>query len=74
VIGVVVGKLNALKLAQATGSLPENVNFAVNAEQARALLDKNSVKYEMKAAGDPVPTPTVAERALKFTVMIECYR
>ena len=73
-LGVVVGKLNALKLAQATGSIPENVNFAVNAELARALLDKNGVKYETKEPGEPLSTPAVAERALKFTVMIECYR
>jgi len=74
VIGIVVGKLNALKLAQATGSIPENVNFAVNADLARALLDKNGVKYEAKEAGEPLATPLVAEHALKFTVMIECYR
>jgi hypothetical protein len=74
VIGIVVGKLNALRLAQATGQIPENVNFAVNAELARALLDKSGVRYETKPPSDPLPTPTVAERALKFTVMIEFYR
>jgi hypothetical protein len=74
VIGVIVGKLNALKLAQVTGTIPKNVNFAVNAELARALLDKNGVKYETQDATEPLSTQAVAERALKFTVMVECYR
>jgi hypothetical protein len=31
VVGVVVGKLDALKLAQVLGDIPQNVNFAINA-------------------------------------------
>ena len=30
VVGVVVGKLNAVAVAQATGDIPQNVNFAVS--------------------------------------------
>jgi S1-C subfamily serine protease len=75
VIGIVVGKLNSLKVAQATGSIPENINFAVNVALARALLDKNGVTYEEASpASEPLSTPAIAERALKYTVMIECYR
>lgn len=38
VIGVVVGKLDALKVAGATGDIPQNVNFAVNP----SLVDCNA--------------------------------
>src|SRR5439155_21695916 len=31
VVGVVVGKLDALRVAQAIGDIPQNVNFAINA-------------------------------------------
>jgi S1-C subfamily serine protease len=74
VVGIVVGKLNALKIAQATGALSENINFAVNAELARALLDKNSIKYDTVTAAEALPMPTIAERALKYTVLVQCYR
>ncbi len=36
VIGVVVARLNALKLAERTGQLPQNVNFAISGKAARA--------------------------------------
>src|SRR5207253_9309876 len=75
VIGIVVSKLNAIKIAQATGAIPENINFAVNAALARARLDKNGVHYEEASpAGEPLSTPLIAKRAAKYTVMIECYR
>src|ERR1044071_2436148 len=75
VIGIVVSKINAIKIAQATGAIPENINFAVNTALARALLDKNGVRYEeANPAGAPLSTPLIAERAAKYTVMIECYR
>src|SRR5438105_4267533 len=41
---------------------------------AAQVIAKNGVKYETKEPGEPLSTPAVAERALKFTVMIECYR
>ena len=74
VIGVVVGKLNGLKVAQATGTIPENINFAVHVELARALLDKNAVKYETTAASETLSTPAIAEQALKYTVLVQCRR
>lgn len=45
VVGVVVGKLNAVKLAQATGDLPQNVNFAIDGGLLPALLDRTKTKY-----------------------------
>jgi hypothetical protein len=74
VIGIVSSKINALRMAQMTGSLPENINFAVNAEQARELLDKNNVKYEKTPDGDALTTTSAAERAMKFTVMVQCFK
>lgn len=38
VIGVVVSKLDALKMAKYTGSVPENVSFAIKATELVALL------------------------------------
>jgi S1-C subfamily serine protease len=44
VIGVVVSKLDALRVAKATGDIPQNVNFALNANVLRAFLDANDVE------------------------------
>jgi S1-C subfamily serine protease len=75
VIGVIVSKLNGLRVARAIGSLPENINFAVKADLVRALLDKNSVKYD---TARPKPelqaTPEIAEKVFKFTAMVQCYK
>ena len=38
VVGVVVAKLDDLKMLKDTGTLPENVNFAVRASQLTPLL------------------------------------
>ena len=70
---MIQSKINGLKIAQTSGVLAENISFAVNAELTRSLLDKNGVKYETAPGGEPLPVPTVAERALKFTVMVQCY-
>ena len=45
VAGAVVSQLDALKVARATGSLPQNVNFAVSAATVRAFLDAEGIAY-----------------------------
>ena len=55
-------------------ALPENVNFAVNARYARALLDRSGVPYQTATTDETLSTPAIAERALKFTVLVQCFR
>ena len=74
VAGVVVAKLNALRFVKRTGAIPENVNFAVNGQYARALLDRSGVPYQTATADEALSTPAIAERALKFTVLVQCFR
>ena len=74
VAGIVVAKLNGLRIVKRTGALPENVNFAVNAKYARALLDRSGVPYQTATADKTLSTPAIAERALKFTVMVQCFK
>ena len=45
-VGVDVSKLDALQIAQSSGDIPQNVNFAVSAGSARAFLDDSGVPYE----------------------------
>ena len=46
VVGVVVARLDAIKLARRTGRLPQNVNFAISEGTVRAFLDAHDVPYE----------------------------
>jgi len=74
VAGIVVAKLNGLRIVKRTGTIPENVNFAVNAKYARALLDRSGVSYQTATADQTLSTPAIAERALKFTVLVQCFK
>jgi uncharacterized protein len=74
VVGVVVGKLNAMKLARLTGDIPQNVNFAIQAGTARSFLDAYNVPYDTVPSIETLPPATVADRAREFTVLIECWK
>ena len=74
VVGIVVSKLNSLRVARATGAIPENTNFTVKADLARALLDKHGIKYDVSASNVELTTPEIAERVFRFIAMVQCYR
>ena len=75
VVGVVQSKLNALRIAGATGDLPQNVNFAVNGATLQSFLDANGVGFRSAApAGATLSAADVGEQAARYTVSIECVR
>ena len=71
-VGVVVSRLDALRMARATGRVPQNVNFAVSAAVARAFLDSEGVPYETASSNRARAPEDVAAAAKTFTVLIEC--
>ena len=74
VVGVVAMKLNALEVARRTGAIPQNVNFAVSALAARALLDAHKVAHATAPSTRTLSPADVAERARAFTVPVECWK
>jgi S1-C subfamily serine protease len=72
VVGVVVAKLAALNMASQTGALPENVNFAIKAEIARAYLDSRGVDYVSRKAGKTKEVADIGDEARAYTVFISC--
>ncbi|MCB4822649.1 S1C family serine protease [Roseicella aerolata] len=75
VIGVVVSKLNAQRIAQVTGDLPQNVNFAVKGREALDFLRRHGVEPATGAAARPGLTPAdVGEVAEPSTVLLRCLR
>jgi len=74
VVGVVVAKLDAIKVANITGDIPQNVNFAVSAWGARAFLDAYNVPYETAPSEPILAARDVAAQAREFTVLVECWK
>ena len=76
VIGVVVSKLNAARVAEMTGGdIPQNVNFAVKGSEALAFLRANNVALRTAASTGPDKRNfEVGEIANPSTVSLQCFR
>jgi S1-C subfamily serine protease len=72
VVGVVSAKLDAIRVARATGDLPQNVNFAIKTGALRDFLDNSVVTYETAAPGGEVKTAEIAGAARTYTLLITC--
>ena len=72
VIGVVVAKLDAVRVARATGDIPQNVNFAVHWSQVQAFLDEQAVPYQKTASQRATSTANIAATAAQVSVAIDC--
>ncbi len=72
VVGVVVAKLDAGKVARALGDIPQNVNFAIKAGVARLFLEAQGIQ-PITATYAPVrSSQDVATVGRQFTVRVEC--
>lgn len=75
VVGVVVSKLNALRVAMATGDVPQNVNFAIDGMVARSFVEAQGIDLpEPGYVRRPNTALDAPERARGFTLMLECWR
>jgi S1-C subfamily serine protease len=71
VVGVIVSKLNAQRIAQRTGDIPQNVNFAVKGTEALAFLRANGVNPTL--AEQPARSAAeVGEIAHPSTLFMRC--
>lgn len=72
VVGVVVSKLDVLKVLEVTGDIPQNVNFAIRGEIAKLFLSQNGVEPLLGTSVAKMPPEKLAQMAQVFTVFIEC--
>jgi S1-C subfamily serine protease len=71
-VGVIEGKLDALKVARATGDIPQNVNFAIRTSTLVNFLEANRIAYEVASSSVTLPNTQLAERAEAASVQLEC--
>ena len=74
VIGVVVSKLDALKLAERLGDLAQNVNFAIRGEPVRAFLEAQRIQYADSSETAALSSTEIASRGAALTVRVRCLR
>jgi trypsin-like peptidase/uncharacterized protein DUF4189 len=72
VVGIVVSKLNALKIAPLTGDIPQNVNFAIPASIVTPILNARSIKYRTGTFETAKPVSDIVSAASSAVVSLEC--
>jgi serine protease Do len=72
IAGVLVSKLNALRIAKVTDDIPQNVNFAIKSSIATNFLESNGITPSTKLADMRMEPTAIAELARTFTLRINC--
>lgn len=72
VVGVVQSKLNAVRVAAATGDIPQNISFAIRGEIAKLFLMRHRVELRVMEAREPLGPADLADEAQAFTVLVRC--
>ena len=72
IVGVVTGKLDNLRIAVATGNIPENINFAIKTGALRDFLDNSVVPYQTAEPKAELKTTDIAANARAYTMLISC--
>ena len=75
VVGVVLSKLDAIKVAKFTGDLPQNVNYAVKSIYALPLLEQyaGNLAPETGASASPKMLENIVEKVQGAVVLILVY-
>ncbi|HEY9058038.1 MAG TPA: serine protease [Aurantimonas sp.] len=69
VVGVVTAKLNAVAVADATGDIPQSINFAIRPDAAAAFLSANGIAYETADPSEPLVTVPDATAEVKDSIL-----
>jgi hypothetical protein len=72
VVGVVVGKLDTMKIAAAIGDIPQNVNFSVSLGTLQSFLNANGVAYVLDDSRGTKSAADITAEATRYTVLLEC--
>ncbi len=70
VIGLTSATLNAAKTAQVTGSLPQNVNYAIKVRYLAAILDDAGIPYVAEEKGGVADKDAAVKSVMDATCMV----
>ncbi|WP_246003820.1 serine protease [Histidinibacterium lentulum] len=73
VVGVVVSRLSDRYLLTSSGSIPQNVNFAIRGEFGSAFARINMIDLPVPVPTDPLSGVDLAKRLQAATVRLDCY-
>jgi hypothetical protein len=74
VIGVITAELDAMRVFQATGNVPQNVNFAIELEALKRFLRKNGIRAAEAPSAAELRPADIGDRARLFSYSIRCTR
>src|SRR5215210_423141 len=72
VVGVVSARLNDIEVLKASGSLPQNVNFAIRGDLAQGFLRANGVEPAIQNSTSALSASEIAKNAQAYTVQVLC--
>lgn len=72
VVGVVVSKLDTVQVADLTGDIAQNINFAVRGDLAKAFLSSNGITFLEAQGDDPMDGESIAQRLQQATHLVRC--
>lgn len=74
VIGVVTAKLDAMAVANATGDIPQSMNFALRSSEMRGWLEAQNIAFESAPRTETyLRASNVAQSAQDYTRQVVCY-
>ena len=73
-LGVVVSRMSDAYAMRTSGSVPQNVNFAIKPDVVRGFLDDHGVAYQTAYTDAPASTREIADQARSHTQRIVCER
>ena len=73
-VGVVVSKLNAIKVAKVTGDIPQNINFAIKLSTVDMFLKAASISPMRGKSVTVRLEADIADSAKSFTFPVVCQR
>ena len=74
VVGVVVSKLDVIKIAAAIDDVPQNVNFAIKSTVLTNFLDASGISYSTAGPQQSLQPADLAELAKSISVLIRCLK
>jgi serine protease Do len=72
IVGVVGGKLNAKKVAELTGDIPQNINFAIRGQITQLFLFQNGITPLKSKQEDDLNSEEIATLLSQYTYRLDC--